>query len=71
MKSHFKYTIDKLNKRLCLINQLRKQGFNVSGLTQVFMPLMVARFQYSLPALAGQLSSDDLHKDAVFTKARR
>ena len=33
---------------------------------------VVARFQYALPALAGQLSDDDLHKvDAVFSKARR
>ena len=40
-----------------------------SGLTQVFMALVVARFQYALPALDGQLSADDLHEvDAVFTK---
>ena len=44
----------------------------MSGLTQVFMALVVARFQYALPALAGQLSADDLHKvDAVFNKGRR
>ena len=36
------------------------------------MALVAARFQYALPALAGQLSADDLHKvDAVFNKARR
>ena len=36
------------------------------------MALVVARFQYALPALAGQLSADDLRKvDAVFNKARR
>ena len=72
MQSHVKYTISILNQHLYLLNQLRKQGINVSGLTQVFMALVVARFQYSLPALAGQLSADDLHKvDAVFSKIRR
>ena len=36
------------------------------------MALVVARFQYALPALAGQLSADDLRKvDAVVNKARR
>ena len=36
------------------------------------MAIVVARFQYALPALAGQLSADDLRKvDAVFNKARR
>ena len=61
-----------LNHRLYLLNQLRKQGLNVSGLTQVFMALVVARFQYVLPSLAGQLSADDLLKvDAVFNKAER
>ena len=36
------------------------------------MALVVARFQYALPALAGQLLADDLHKaDDLFTKARR
>ena len=55
-----------------LFHQLRKQRLNVSGLNQVFMALVVARFQYTLPALAGQLSADNLRKvDAVFNKARR
>ena len=36
------------------------------------MALVVARFQYALPALAGQLSADDLCiVDAVFSKAWR
>ena len=72
MQSHVKYTISILNQRLYLLNQLCKQGLNVSGLTQVFMALVVARFQYALPALAGQLSADDLRKvDAEFNKARK
>ena len=72
MQSHVKYTISILSERLYILNQLRRQEFNISGLTQVFMALVVARFQYVLPALAGQLSSDDLRKaDAVFSKARR
>ena len=72
MQSHVKYTISILNQRLCLLNQLRKRGLDVSGLTQVIMALVVARFQYALPALAGQLSADDLNKvDAVCSNARR
>ena len=72
MQSHVKYTISILNQRLYLLNQLRKQGLNISGLTQIFIALVVARFQYALPVLAGQLSADDLHKvDAVFYKACR
>ena len=68
IQSHVKYTISLLNQRLYLLNQLRKQGLNVSGLTQVFMALVVARFQYALPALGGQLSADGLYKvDAVFS----
>ena len=39
---------------------------------QVFMAPVVARIQYALPALARQLSADDLQRvDAVFNKARR
>ena len=72
MQSHVKYTISILNQRLYLLSQLRKQGLIVGELTQVFMSLVVARFQYALPALAGHLSADDLRKvDAVFNKARR
>ena len=60
-----------MNQHSYLLNQLRKQGLNVSGLTQVFMSLVVARFQYALPALAGQLSANDLRKvHAAFKKAR-
>ena len=72
IQSHVKYTISILYQHLYLLNQLHKQGLNVSGLTQVFMALVVARFQYALPVLAGQLSADDLHKvEAVFSKAHR
>ena len=66
MKSHVKYTSSILNQRLYLLNQLRKQELNVSGLTQVFMALVVARFQYALPALAGQFSADDLRKLTLY-----
>ena len=41
---------------------MRKQELNISGLTEVFMALVVARFQYALPALAGQLLADDMTK---------
>ena len=53
MQSHVKHTISILNQRLYILNHLRKQELNVSGLTHVFMALVVARFQYALPALAG------------------
>ena len=66
MQSHVKYTISILIQRLYLLNQLRKQELNISGLTQVFMALVVARFQYALPALAGQLSDDGLHKLTLY-----
>ena len=68
----FTYTISILIQVLYLLNQLHKQGLTVRGLTQLSMALVVARFQYTLPALAGQLSADDLHKvEDVFNKARR
>ena len=57
IQSHVNYTISILNQRLYLLNQLRKQRLNVSVLTQVLMALVVARFQYALPALAGQPSA--------------
>ena len=67
MQSHVKYTISLLNQLLCLLSQLRKQGFNVNDLT-----IVVAKLKYALPALAGKLSADDLYKvDAVFNKVRR
>ena len=66
MQLHIKYTISISNQRLYLLNQLRKQELNVNDLTQVFMVLVVATFQYALLALAGQLSADDLHKVDVY-----
>ena len=72
MKSHIKYTIGVLNQHLYLLNELHKLRLNSSGLTQVFMALVVARFQCSLPVLTSLLSADDLQKvDAVFNKAHR
>ena len=53
VQSHVQYASSLLNKRLYVLNQLRKQELNVA--------LVVARFQYALPALAGQLSAGDLH----------
>ena len=61
-----------MNQRLYLLNQLRKQGLDIRGLSQIFMGLVVARFHYALPAIAGQISVNDLHRiDAVFAKASR
>ena len=59
-----------MNQRLYLLNQLRKQGLDIRGLTQIFMGLVVARFHYALPAIAGQISVNDLQRiDAGFAKA--
>ena len=44
-----------MNKPLYLLNQLRKQGFDIRGLAQIFMGLVVARFHYALLAIAGQI----------------
>ena len=61
-----------MNKPLYLLNQLRKQGFDIRGLTQIFIGLVVARFHYALPAIAGQILVNDLHRiDDVFFKSIR
>ena len=44
---------------------------DIRGLTQIFMGLVVARFQYALPAITGQILVDDLNIDDVFAKAFR
>ena len=70
--THINNVIAVMNQRLYLLNQLRKQGLDILGLTQIFMGLVVARFHYALPAIAGQTSMNDLHRiDAVFAKAFR
>ena len=61
-----------MNQRLYMLNQLRKQGLDIRDLTQIFMDLVVARLHYALPAIAGQVSVNGLHRiDAVFAKACR
>ena len=61
-----------MNQRLYLLDPLRKQGLDIRGLTQIFIGLVVARFQYALPAIAGQISVNDFNRiDAVFAKASR
>ena len=71
-KSHINSVIAVMNQRLYLLNQLRKQGLDIRGLTQTCIGLVVARFQYALPAIAGQILSNDLNKiDTVFSKASR
>ena len=68
--THINSVIAVMNQRLYLLNQLSKQGHDIRGLTQIFMGLVVARFQYALSAIAGQIS--DLHRiDVVFAKAFR
>ena len=59
-----------MNQRLYLLNQLRKQGLDIRGLTQIFMYLVVAGFHYALTAIAGYILVNDLNRiNAVFAKA--
>ena len=61
-----------VNQRICLLNQLRKQGLDILGVTQIFMDLVVPHFQYALPVIAGQISVNDFNRiDAVFSKVFR
>ena len=69
--THINSVISVMN-RLYLLNQLRKQGFDIRGLPQIFMGLVVARSHYALPAIAGQILVNDLNRiNAVFAKAFR
>ena len=36
-----------MNQRLYLLNQLRKQGLNIKCLIELFVELVIARFQYA------------------------
>ena len=61
-----------MNQRLYLLNQLHKQELDIRGLTQIVMGLVVARFHYALPAIAGQILVNDHNRiDAVLAKACR
>ena len=61
-----------MNQRLYLLYQLRKQGLDIRGLAQISMGLVVAHFEYALPAIAGQILVNDLNRiDSVFAKAFR
>ena len=53
--THINIVIAVMNQRLYLLNQLHKQGLDIPGITQIFMSLVVARFHYALPAIAGQI----------------
>ena len=50
-----------MNERLYLLNQLREQGLDIKCLTDLFVEPVIARFQYVLPALAGQLTASDIN----------
>ena len=59
-----------MNQRLYLLNKLRKQELDIRDLTQIVMGLVVAGFQYALPAIDGQILVDNLNRiDAVFCKS--
>ena len=55
INSHINNEIAIINQQLYLFNQLHKQGLDIHGLTQIFMGLVVARFQYALAAIAGEI----------------
>ena len=44
--THINSVIAVMNQRLRLLNQLRKQGLDIRGITQIFMGLVVAGCQY-------------------------
>ena len=58
-----------MNQRLNLLNQLRKQGLNIKFLTELFVGLVIARFQYALPVFTAQLTVSDINGiDTIFAK---
>ena len=70
--THINSKIAVMNQQLYLLNLLHKQGLDIRGLTQILMDLVVACFYYALPAIAGQISANDIHRiDAIFAKAVR
>ena len=59
-----------MNKCLCLLIQLRRQGLSIAGLTTAFLTLMVASLQYPLPDIGGFSTADDISRiNVVFVKA--
>ena len=72
METHVNYVVSLVNRRLYLINQLRKQGLSVKAREVVFHSLIVSRLLYALPAFAGFLSCADIARfNAVFRKSVR
>ena len=54
-----------MNQRLYLLNQLWKQRLDIKCLAI----LVIARFQYALPAFAGQLTISDINRiNSIFAK---
>ena len=42
------------------VDLITQEGLDIRCLTQIIVGLVPARFQYALPAIAGQISVDDL-----------
>ena len=60
------------NQRLYLLNQLKKQGLCINGLTLVFQAIVVSRISYALPSFFGFLSAYDIGRvNSLFKKALR
>ena len=56
-----------MNQRPYSLNQFTKQSIDIKCLTQLSVGLVIALFQYALPAYAGQLTASDINRnDAVF-----
>ena len=69
---HLNYIVGIINKRLYLLNQLRRQGLHINGLAKVFLSIVVARFLYALPAFSGMITADDINRiNAVFCNAKK
>ena len=67
MLTHVNYTTGIMSQILYFLNQLRQQGLNIKCPTELFVGLDIARFQYALPAFAGQLIASDINRiDVIF-----
>ena len=55
-----------MSQKVYLSQQLRKQGLNIKCLTEQFVELVTAQYQYALPQSAEQLTVSDINRiDAI------
>ena len=66
---HVNWLLKLASQRLYLLNQLKKQGLDSTGLSMVFQALIVSRFIYALPAFYGHVTESDISRvDKLFNK---